>query len=183
MDINKLLEGVACTCGKKHTCNIDYVYIEKNAIAHLTDICQGKDSVLLVADENTFAAAGAQTRTALAGKRIKNVIFSGKQILVPNEAAIETVTKNLDDCDLIVGVGSGVIQDLCKYVSHTCNVPYIIVATAPSMDGYASTGAAMITGGMKVTYPAGLPMAILADTEVLANAPIPMLETVAGIST
>lgn len=176
MDINKLLEGVACTCGKKHTCKIEYVFIEKNAIQHLTAICQNKGSVLLVADENTFAAAGEQTRTALAGKRIKNVIFSGKQILVPNEAAIETVTRSLDDCDLIVGVGSGVIQDLCKYVSYTSKVPYIIVATAPSMDGYASTGAAMITGGMKVTYPAGLPIAILADTAILANAPIDMLK-------
>ena len=38
----------------------------------------------------------------------------------------------------------------------------MIVATAPSMDGYASNGAAMITDGMKVTYPAGLPTAIIA---------------------
>jgi glycerol-1-phosphate dehydrogenase [NAD(P)+] len=43
------------------------------------------------------------------------------------------------------------------------------------MDGYASNGAAMITGGMKVTYSAGLPMAILADTEVLASAPMEMI--------
>ena len=44
------------------------------------------------------------------------------------------------------------------------------------MDGYASDGAAMITGGMKVTYKVGLPRAIIADTEVLANAPIEMLK-------
>ena len=55
-------------------------------------------------------------------------------------------------------------------------MPYIIVATAPSMDGYASDGAAMITGGMKVTYKAGLPRAIIADTEVLCNAPTDMLK-------
>jgi glycerol-1-phosphate dehydrogenase [NAD(P)+] len=44
------------------------------------------------------------------------------------------------------------------------------------MDGYASNGAAMITDGMKVTYSAGLPLAIVADTEVLANAPIDMIK-------
>jgi glycerol-1-phosphate dehydrogenase [NAD(P)+] len=104
------------------------------------------------------------------------VIFSGAEILVPNETAIAEITDNLKDIDLIVGTGSGVIQDLCKYVSYYNNVPYIIVATAPSMDGYASDGAAMITGGMKVTYKAGLPRAILADTEVLANAPIDMIK-------
>ena len=40
--------------------------------------------------------------------------------------------------DLLVGVGSGVINDLCKHVSNCLHIPYIIVATAPSMDGYVS---------------------------------------------
>ncbi len=29
MDINKLLKGTHCECGKHHTCDIKYVYIEK----------------------------------------------------------------------------------------------------------------------------------------------------------
>lgn len=176
MDINKLLGGVHCACGRVHTCSIQYVYIEKNAVERLKEICCEHRSVLLVADENTFAAAGEKTVAALSGKQIKKVIFPGDEILVPNEAAIEKVTESLEGIDLIVGIGSGVIQDLCKYVSFYNSVPYIIVATAPSMDGYASSGAAMITGGMKVTYPAGLPMAIVADTEVLANAPLDMIK-------
>lgn len=176
MDINKLLSGVACACGRTHTCDIEYVYIERNAIRRLGEICGSHRSILIVADENTFAAAGEKTVSALAGKCIRNVIFSGSEILVPNEAAISAVQDALSDADLIVGIGSGVIQDLCKYVSFESKIPYIIVATAPSMDGYASNGAAMITGGMKVTYPAGLPIAIIADTEVIRNAPIEMLK-------
>lgn len=104
------------------------------------------------------------------------MIFSGTEILVPNETAIAEVTDSLENVDLIVGIGAGVIQDLCKYVSFENKLPYMIVATAPSMDGYASDGAAMIIGGMKVTYKAGLPRAIIADTEVLANAPINMIQ-------
>ena len=176
MDINKLLEGRECECGKTHTCDIDYVYIEKGAISHLKEICESYNNILIVADENTFGAAGDKTISALQGKQIKKVIFTGKKVLVPDEKAIATVTESLDGTDLIVGIGSGVIQDLCKYVSHFNNIPYMIVATAPSMDGYASDGAAMITGGMKVTYKAGLPRAIIADTEVLCNAPIEMLK-------
>ena len=102
--------------------------------------------------------------------------FDGSRVLIPNEESIERVESELGECDLILGVGSGVIQDLCKYVSHDKGVPYAVVATAPSMDGYASNGAAMITGGMKVTYPAGLPVAIIADTEVLAGAPMEMIK-------
>lgn len=176
MDINKLLAGVDCACGKTHTCAIEYVYVEKNAAQRLTEICKSNHNILLVADENTFGAAGEKAESALAEKSIRKVIFSGKEILVPNEDAIREVQEKLEDSDLIVGIGSGVIQDLCKYVSFESGIPYIIVATAPSMDGYASNGAAMITGGMKVTYPAGLPKAILADTEVLANAPLEMIQ-------
>ena len=176
MDINKLLSGVNCSCGKVHTCNIEYVYIEKNATQRLSEICSKNCNILIVADENTFAAAGEATLSALTGKVIKKVVFSGAEILVPNETAIAKVRDNLENIDLIIGIGSGVIQDLCKYVSFYNKVPYIIVATAPSMDGYASNGAAMITDGMKVTYPAGLPTAIIADTDVLANAPMDMIK-------
>lgn len=176
MDINLLLQGKDCACGKKHTCSIQSVYIEKNAAARLTGLCQNFQHILLVADTNTFAAAGEQVSSALHGKQISRVIFPGTELLVPNEAAIAAVQAKVSSMELIVGIGSGVIQDLCKYVSFYSNIPYIIVATAPSMDGYASNGAAMITGGMKVTYPAGLPLAILADTEVIRNAPIEMLK-------
>ncbi len=176
MDINKLLKGKKCECGKNHACDIDYVYIENGAISHLKEICENYNNILIVADENTFGAAGEKTVAVLSDKQIERIIFSGKNVLVPNEDAINTVTENLNGIDMIVGIGSGVIQDLCKYVSFYNNVPYLVVATAPSMDGYASDGAAMITGGMKVTYKAGLPRAIIADTEVLANAPIDMIK-------
>ena len=46
----------------------------------------------------------------------------------------------------------------------------------PSMDGYASNGAAMIFEGMKVTVAAGLPKAIVCDTDVLKNAPMEMIQ-------
>ncbi len=176
MDLQALLAGVDCTCGKRHTCDIEYVYIEDNAIARLGDICGAYDRILLVADDNTFAVAGAQTEAALCGKTLTRVIFDGSTVLVPNEIAIETVAAQLDGVQLIVGIGSGVIQDLCKYVSFFNKIPYMVVATAPSMDGYASSGAAMITGGMKVTYAAGLPRALVADTEVLRQAPLEMLK-------
>ena len=175
MDIQQMLQGIDCVCGKHHTCDIHYVAVEKGAIGHLTELTKDFQSVLLVADENTYAAAGAQTEAALGNKLARKVIFSGKTILIPNEEAVAGVDEKMDSIDLIVGVGSGVIQDLCKYVSFQHGIPYYIVATAPSMDGYASTGAAMIMGGMKVTYNAKVPAAILADPEILKDAPMDMI--------
>ncbi len=177
MNLNQLLKGVECkACGRVHTCPIEHIYVESDAISHLTELCKDYSEILLVADENTYSAGGSKTEKALTGKEINKVIFSGKTILVPNEEAIERVKKDLGNSQLIVGIGSGVIQDLCKYVSHFEGVPYMIVATAPSMDGYASNGAAMILRGMKDTVPCGLPKAIIADTEVLKNAPMEMIK-------
>ncbi|MBO5262136.1 MAG: sn-glycerol-1-phosphate dehydrogenase [Clostridia bacterium] len=176
MDINEILKGVKCSCGKNHTCPIERIYVESGAISHLSDLCSDYNNILIVADENTYSAAGCQTEKALYGKKITKVIFSGKTVLIPDEKAIEAVEKQTQGQDLIVGIGSGVIQDLCKYVSYFNGIPYMIVATAPSMDGYASSGAAMILKGMKETVPAGLPKAIVADTEVLKNAPMEMIK-------
>ncbi len=176
MDINNLLYGVECVCGKKHTCDIEYIYIEKNAISRLESLCSDKENILIVADENTYQAVNNKVDEALAGKKLKKVIFSGKTVLIPNEYAIEKVKEELDGVELILGIGSGVIQDLCKCVSFYTEIPYMIVATAPSMDGYASTGAAMILKGMKETVPAGLPRAIVADIDVLKNAPMDMIK-------
>ncbi len=77
MDINKLLGGVNCNCRKHHTCDIKYVYIENDAAKNLSEICRDNHSVLIVADENTFQAAGEITLSALKGKNIKKLIFSG----------------------------------------------------------------------------------------------------------
>lgn len=176
MDLNKLLSGVECACGKHHTCDIDYVYIEDGAISHLADILAKNKNILIVADENTYGAAGDKVMAALAGKNIKKVIFSGKTVLIPNEQSVARVNEDLCGIDMIVGIGSGVIQDLCKYVSFESGIPYLVIATAPSMDGYASDGAAMIWGGMKATFKAGLPRAIIADTAVLASAPMEMIK-------
>ena len=176
MDIQALLKHSACVCGREHSCSIQAVYVEQDALSHLPQLCADYDNILIVADENTYGVSKDKLEKYLADKAVRKVIFSGKTVLIPNEDAIETVRAAMCGIDLILGVGSGVIQDLCKCVSHYEKIPYMIVATAPSMDGYASNGAAMILGGMKETVSAGLPLAIVADTEILKNAPLDMLQ-------
>ena len=176
MDIQMLLKGTDCRCGRHHSCGIGFVAVERDALRHLRSLCGKYDAILLVADGNTYEAAGAKAKACLEGKRVDRVVFPSDRVLIPDEAAIEKVQQALDGHDLILGIGSGVIQDLCKYTAHQAGLPYFIAATAPSMDGYASTGAAMITGGMKVTYNAKVPEAILADTAVLAAAPMEMIQ-------
>jgi len=177
VQIKELLKGIdPCACGKPHVCPIEHVIIGEDAFASLSRITEGYRHILLVADENTYAAAGERVMLRL-GKRIENaLIFPGDSILIPNEKAIDAILSQVTEkTDLIVGVGSGVINDLCKITSFQSGLRYDIVATAPSMDGYASVGSALILDGMKVTKNASVPRAIIADTSVLANAPIEMI--------
>ena len=166
----------ACPCGKPHICPISAVEIGEGALSSIPALCAGFTRILLVADENTYAACGREVEGLLGRLVASRHVFEGEGVVIPDEASVEAIEGKLTpDTDLIVGVGSGVINDLCKFVGHKHHLPYIIVATAPSMDGYASAGAAMILGGMKVTPSATPPMAIVADTAVLKNAPMDMI--------
>ena len=179
MDINSLLKGVDnCPCGQTHTCQIQAVHIEKNALSHLAELCQGYQNIVLVADNNTYPLCGKQAAQILGDSLSGEVIFQRTGLLVPNEEAVAEIEAAVtQETDLLIGIGSGVINDLCKYVSFHHKLPYYIIATAPSMDGYASTGAAMIMENMKITYTAHVPTAILADVDILKDAPIDMIQS------
>ena len=177
MNIDALLSPKTCACGKIHSCNIQKVIIEKGALNRIGQLCADYSRILLVADENTYPLCGDSVLAQLGDKLENNLIYKRNGILVPNEDAIEEMEKCLTGAtDLIIGIGSGVIQDLCKYVSFLHKLPYFIVATAPSMDGYASKGAAMIISNMKVTYNADVPAAIIGDVDILKTAPMELIQ-------
>ena len=95
----------------------------------------------------------------------------GEQIK-PNEFAVGSVALNLDHrCDILIAVGSGVINDTCRVVSKVAQRPYIIVGTAPSMDGYASGSSSMEVNKIKQSLPEQLPGAIICDASIMARAP------------
>lgn len=177
MDLQKLLVEKTCTCGKTHFCNIKHVMIEANVLDKYDALLEKYNHVLLVADQNTYEVFGKAVEAKLAEKVERVCVLEREGILVPNETALAEINACFtENIDLIVGVGSGVIQDLCKYVSFEAKLPYHIVATAPSMDGYASVGSALIIDNVKVTYSCHVPEAILADTNILKDAPMEMIQ-------
>ena len=79
---------------------------------------------------------------------------------------------------VLISVGSGVINDLCKLASHHHGQSYLTIPTAASVDGYSSFGASITYQGAKQTFSCPAPVAIIADTAVIAAAPAEM--TAAG---
>jgi len=178
MNFEELLKGRVCSCGMNHTCAIKHIIIGRGANEKLGGLLDDYRKILLVADTNTYAACGDAIRAQIGDKLESLLVYERDGLLIPDEEAVGEMQKKLTaQTDLIVGIGSGVIQDTCKYVSHMAGLPYAIVATAPSMDGYASVGAAMIMGGMKVTYSAHVPEMIIGDIDVLKDAPMEMIKS------
>ena len=177
MDMNSMLGSRTCGCGEIHSCAMKAVYIGPGALEKVRQAVKDYRRILLAADQNTYGACGEAVKEQL-GESLENLlVYESEGYLVPNEEAVAAMEARLTEkTDLIVGVGSGVIQDLCKYVSHRAGLPYHIVATAPSMDGYASAGAAMIMESRKVTYQAHVPEVLIGDTEILRKAPMEMIQ-------
>ena len=178
VDIEGLL-GVKtdCPCGSEHSCKINRVVIRNGALNELSAMCTQYRNILLVCDENTYQVCAERVEALLGDKIAAKQIYDGDGFVIPNEKSVSILENCInEETDLIIGVGSGVINDLCKYVSFNHGLPYYIVATAPSMDGYASKGAAMLFDGMKITTNAEVPAAIIADTAILKDAPMEMLQ-------
>ncbi len=66
---------MACSCGRHHTCPIRHVLTGEDAISRLPEIVAADERILLVADENTYRAAGRATRVALGGVPYPSLSF------------------------------------------------------------------------------------------------------------
>lgn len=179
MEIKELLKGKKnCKCGMDHACPIDEVIIQTNALEKLSSLIKEYKNILLVSDTNTYKVCGKKAESYIKDKLQNSLILKANgAVVIPNEEKIAEIESFINsDTDLVIGVGSGVINDLCKITSFNKNLPYFIIATAPSMDGYASVGSALILGGVKVTLNARPPKAVIADTKVLKDAPLDMIK-------
>lgn len=173
-----------CECGKVHTAAIDDVLIGKGVIDRLPEFVNkfGAKKPFLLADCNTFAAAGERVCAVLESCKIpySKYVFQSEN-LEPDESSVGSAIMHFDaGCDLIIGIGSGVINDIGKILSNVSGKKYIIVATAPSMDGYASATSSMSMNGLKVSLGSRCADVIIGDTDVLKNAPDHMLKAGLG---
>lgn len=134
----------------------------------------GQAPAIVVADANTFAAAGQDVVDGFrrAGHRCLEPHVFGQPDLHAEYRHVETVERVLETCEAIpVAVGSGTINDLVKLASHHRGRPYLVVATAASMDGYSAFGASITRNGSKQTFDCPAPAGVLADLEVIESAP------------
>lgn len=171
-----------CACGQRHSFPVRHVAIRQGALEALPDIAApfkaGK--LLAVFDSNTYPVAGERAVALLReqGFAVKELLFRcGGDVLLPDEATLGRILIAIDpEVTLVIAIGAGVINDAVKYVTSRCGLPYVVVATAPSMDGYVSYGAPIICEGYKQSPQAHLTYGLVGDTAVLQTAPQDLIQ-------
>ena len=181
LNINELLgQKLECACGKVHYMNVDEVIIERNATRLIGDILKKYkyQKPLIVCDTNTYKAAGEKVVNIVeqAQLKYKLFIYQGEGELVPDENALGKLLVEIEDnTDVLLVVGSGVLNDVAKIVSKKTNIPEILVATAPSMDGFLSDTSALTLNNLKTSVNCNLPHVIIGDIDILKKAPKRMI--------
>jgi glycerol-1-phosphate dehydrogenase [NAD(P)+] len=135
----------------------------------------GDKAAVIVADKNTYLAAGKAAMSAFvsSGKKdIRKSLIIEDNDLYAEYGFVKRITGYLNSLDAIpVAVGSGTINDLVKLSAHNCRLPYMIIATAGSMDGYTAFGASVTKEGFKQTLSCAAPAAVIADIDIIEKAP------------
>ncbi len=156
---------------------IDAIVIEHDALRRVPDLLRKHfqtSSVFLIADENTMGAAGNRL-----GEELTGCGFALTAHVFPGTPCLKGKVENVDaflprlkaQGGVPVAVGSGVINDLVKYAAFQIGKRYLSIATAASMDGYASAGSPLTQKGFKHTIPCAPPRVIVADLGIISNAP------------
>jgi len=184
----------ACGCEMKaHRAPVEGYEISSGALQKLPEILREYRNIYMIADTNTYAAAGETAEKILraAGKAVRVLVLDG-EVILPNELTLGKILLNAHDPaaksdimrysplpDFMLAVGSGTVNDSTRIVSYRLGIPYGVVATAPSMDGYLSAGSPIVFGGTKKTVQATTPKYLIADLDILTKAPYRMMQ--AGI--
>lgn len=166
-----------CPCGKTHSAPLKYVSVRKDALSDLPKFVKelGFHSLYLVSDHITYGIAGQKCMDILAQAGIRAEIIQLTHLEFDEATLGELVIHMPQDCDLVVAVGTGTINDMTRYFSFKLGRPFFTVATAAPMDGFASSIAAIHVNHLKTTFQAQTPLAVIGDTEILKNAPYPMI--------
>ena len=175
--MSKLPERVSVAAALKAARETRCLELGKGVLGRAPEVFRqqfGDKPALLIADTNTFAAAGQAVQEAFrrAGHPCREpFVFADPKLCAEHKhvVALETALKGHEA--IPVAVGSGTINDLTKLAAHHAGRPYLAVATAASMDGYTAFGASITCQGAKQTFHCPAPTAVVADLDVICAAP------------
>jgi len=146
------------------------VVIGHDVLTQLPAVCEDLrigHSVLIVSGGHTRDIAGERVRALLADQY--DIATYTAETISPE--IIRHAEKAAKDVDFLIGVGGGRVIDTAKIAAYNLDRQFISIPTAASHDGIASARASVPTAEGSGSLEAQPPIAIVADTEIIAAAP------------
>lgn len=159
-----------CRCGHSHEMFTKLVRIESGCLEQFENWMEqveltGKRAA--VYDQNTYSAKGLKRPAAH-----QEIVLSPQNLHADEHATAQVLAQLGEDVQVLIAVGSGTVHDIVRYCAHQRGIPFVSCPTAASVDGFCSTVSAMTWEGFKKTLPGVAPVMVLADTEVIRQAPL-----------
>jgi glycerol-1-phosphate dehydrogenase [NAD(P)+] len=185
MDIYTVLgKSFTCKyCGRIHRIPTKKVLMEEDALPKLPrfifSLIPKAKNILLLADEITYQVAGDKCAQLLKDKYnvTSTILHPKKYPTVHAESSyFPLIRRHASKSDVILTIGTGSITDMGKYIGTELKIPVISVPTAPSMNAYTSAVSAYIANGIKITAPITPALGVIADTNLIANAPMELIQ-------
>lgn len=169
-----------CDCGRTHYAPIKAINIGSGALNSLPYYVKefGYSYVYILCDKTTYEIAGRRCEELLGENGIEYSTLIIRHMGFDEATLGEIVIHKPDNCDLMLGIGTGSITDMLRFASYKLGLPCFTVPTAAPMDGFSASVGIMNVNNLKATMPAHSTELIIGDTDILKNAPYRM--TVAG---
>ncbi len=127
-------------------------------------------------DTRTRQVAGERCLAALRQAGLEAVPHlvpdRGDRDPICDDVTEQRLLSELPELGFLLGVGSGTVSDLAKWVAFQREIPAAIFGTAASMNGYAAANVAPSIEGVKSLFSARAHRFVAADPAVLAAAPL-----------
>lgn len=175
--VDRYRGGRPCACGREHAIGVRDVLVGRGALARSAGMLAAAlpegGTAWVVSDGRTEEAAGRAWKRRAGGARVAATVLPGDPKPVPTIELAHALAAEARAAGarLVVGIGSGVIADLAKHVSHLLGVPNWAVATAGSVDAYSSATAAIRVEGYHRALPTRVSGHIAVDLDVVARSP------------
>jgi glycerol-1-phosphate dehydrogenase [NAD(P)+] len=129
-----------------------------------------KGKALVISDEQCYKVAGKTVSGFLEQAGLIPDYLLVKSMCVDDLIMVEKALKDQKP-RVVFGVGGGTIIDASKLSSASQNIPFVSVPTTVSHDGIASPLASVKGSNKPYSVLAQAPMAIIADTRIISQAP------------
>jgi len=167
-----------CSCGRDHNMVTKAAVIEAGCLFNFESYMeqfhiQGKRCALY--GENGYRATADRHPAAE-----QEIVLKAEGLHANEISTAEVLSRMEADVEVIIAVGSGTVHDIARYCAHERGIRFVSCITGASVDGFCSTVAAMTWYSFKKTMPAVAPELVIADLEIIKNAPVELVRSGVG---